>query len=304
VQAARNTAAAVETVHAHGHVIGDVNQQNFTVAPNATVMLVDCDGFQISLNGSLYPCEVGVAHFIPPELQGKSFRDVTRTRDHDAFGLAVLCFHLLFMGRHPFAGRFLGAGDMPLERAIAEQRFAYGSSARRLLMQPPPAALPMSAVPAEIAALFESAFSSPSRPTATQWRLALEATSRQLKTCTRVPVHRYYANAAACTWCELEGRAGVIFFLGAAPASTAILFDLTAVWRAIESIAPPRQLPPRPQPVITGITPRPFEARNQRQMTVVARRGVAGHHGHRSDRRRNAADHRCASGPPRSSRAR
>jgi DNA-binding helix-hairpin-helix protein with protein kinase domain len=29
------------------------------------------------------------------------------------------------MGRHPFAGRYLGLGEMPIERAIAECRFAY-----------------------------------------------------------------------------------------------------------------------------------------------------------------------------------
>ena len=43
---------------------------------------------------------------------------------HDAFGLAVLIFQILFMGRHPYSGHFLGSGEMPIERAIREHRFA------------------------------------------------------------------------------------------------------------------------------------------------------------------------------------
>ena len=37
---------------------------------------------------------------------------------HDRFGLALVVFHLLFMGRHPFAGRYQHADDMPIEQAI------------------------------------------------------------------------------------------------------------------------------------------------------------------------------------------
>ena len=56
---------------------------------------------------------------------------VRRTPTHTAYGLAVLLFHLLFMGRHPFAGRFHGVGEMPIEKAIAESRFAYARETRR-----------------------------------------------------------------------------------------------------------------------------------------------------------------------------
>lgn len=262
VQAARNAAAAVETVHAQGHVVGDVNQKNITVSRNATVMLVDCDSFQISRNGSIYPCEVGVAHFTPPELQGRPFRGVVRTPNHDAFGLAVLCFHLLFMGRHPFAGRFRGSGDMPIERAIREFRFSFCASAARMLMEPPRGALALSTLPPAVATMFELAFTEAgrnSRPSPAQWRTALDGLVRQLKTCAQFPVHKFYPASSSCTWCELEGRAGVIFFLGV-PSATRVVFDLTAAWRAIEAVPPPAALPPLPQPVIRGIIPQTIDA--------------------------------------------
>ncbi len=40
---ARNCAIAFEAVHAHGHVVGDVNQKNVMVSRKGIVALVDCD---------------------------------------------------------------------------------------------------------------------------------------------------------------------------------------------------------------------------------------------------------------------
>ncbi len=71
IRVARNLACAIATIHEHGHVIGDVNQKNFLVSSQATVKVIDCDSFQIKFSGKLFPCEVGVSHFIPPELQNR-----------------------------------------------------------------------------------------------------------------------------------------------------------------------------------------------------------------------------------------
>ncbi len=99
---ARNIAAAFATLHEHGHVLGDVNQGNVLVGADSRVILIDCDSFQIQVGEALHRCEVGVAHFTPPELQSiASFEDITRTPNHDGFGLALLIFHLLMGGRHP-----------------------------------------------------------------------------------------------------------------------------------------------------------------------------------------------------------
>src|SRR6185437_14078277 len=88
--------------------------------------------------------------------QGQRFDRVQRRPIHDNFGLAVLIFQLLFLGKHPFAGRYSGSGDMPLERAIGEFRFAYSSAPNG--MQPPPGAPLLSDFPDEIASYFERAF--------------------------------------------------------------------------------------------------------------------------------------------------
>src|SRR5207248_2951126 len=147
IGAAHNVAYSFSVIHSAGHVIGDVNQGNVLVSAKAFVKLIDCDSFQIASNGRKFLCEVGVSHFTPPELQSKSFNGLVRTPNHDNFGLAVLCFHLLFMGRHPFAGRYLGTGDLPIEKAIKEYRFAFGRSAQTMLMSAPPMSLGLADIP-------------------------------------------------------------------------------------------------------------------------------------------------------------
>ena len=137
VHAAANVARLFAAVHKAGFIAGDVNHSNILVRSNATVAAVDCDSFQVG-DGSRFPCLVGTELFVPPELLGKALGATRRTGNHDAFGLAVLIFHLLFMGRHPFAGRYLGKGEMPIERAIAESRFAYSHDTGRTQMAPPP----------------------------------------------------------------------------------------------------------------------------------------------------------------------
>ena len=128
VRAATNLARAFGQIHAASHVIGDVNHGNALIGKDGTAVLIDCDSIQVRDRSRTFACDVGTPLFTPPELQGKTFRGLHRTENHDRFGLAVLIFHLLFQGRHPFAGVYAD-GEMPLERAIAESRFAYGAHA-------------------------------------------------------------------------------------------------------------------------------------------------------------------------------
>ena len=196
VHTAMNVAAAFDAIHAKGHVIGDVNQGNLLVSQRGTVFLIDCDSFQVRARGRVYLCEVGVPQFTPPELQGRGFRGLERTANHDRFGLALLMFHLLLMGRHPFAGRFLGRGDMPIERAIAEYRFAFSREAARLEMAAPPQTLPLERIVPRLAPLFERAFmrgseQADARPTAADWHAALTAELAGVQTCDADRGHKF-----------------------------------------------------------------------------------------------------------------
>jgi DNA-binding helix-hairpin-helix protein with protein kinase domain len=121
VRSAANAARAFAMIHESGHVIGDVNHGNLFIGDRATVRLIDCDSYQITINGSRWLCEVGTPTHQPPELQNiRTYKGVVRTPNHDNFGLGVIIFQMLLMARHPFSGRFLGTGEMPMERAICD----------------------------------------------------------------------------------------------------------------------------------------------------------------------------------------
>jgi DNA-binding helix-hairpin-helix protein with protein kinase domain len=159
VRTAKNLAAAFFVIHKFGYVIGDVNEGNILVNNEACVRLIDCDSFQVRTKERLYYCEVGVAQFTPPEIQNSKNFKMERTANHDNFGLAILFFQLLFFGRHPFSGVYGGKEDMPLDKAIAEFRFAYGKNSPLKSISPPPNSVGLSVVPHDVAGLFERAFS-------------------------------------------------------------------------------------------------------------------------------------------------
>ncbi|MCT9118173.1 helix-hairpin-helix domain-containing protein [Cupriavidus gilardii] len=286
--AARNTAAAFSTIHEHGHVIGDVNQGNVVVGSDSKVSLIDCDSFQINAKGRLHLCEVGVPHYTPPELQGTTaFDKVARTANHDNFGLALLIFHLLFGGRHPFAGVPLrdDVGNQ-LEADIKAFRFAYGHNSRARGLEPPPNALTLALVPPSFGTLFERAFTEPGasgsgRPTASEWVSALDQLRASTKKCNASSMHIYPASLTTCPWCAMESR-GVVYFIDTQTyqATGSAGFNLARVWAAIEAIPAPSSLPlpssnvrPVPQPL-----PREYLSKRNRVLfarTVILALGVS-----------------------------
>lgn len=269
VRAARNCAAAFATLHEAGVVIGDVNQGNVFVDRQAMVRLIDCDSFQLNSNGKVFRCMVGVAHFTPPELQNARFEQISRTLNHDSFGLAVLIFHLLFLGRHPFAGRFLGKGEMPtIEQAISEYRFAFGNRAAQMQVLPPPHSPTMAILPRELALLFERSFERGSeisgrRPSATEWANALENLESTIRKCNADPGHVFASNSANCPWCALSANGSPNFFISVTVERlrNAPKTDITAIWVRIEAVPRPGLgINRAPAPALGSIQPRPAPA--------------------------------------------
>jgi DNA-binding helix-hairpin-helix protein with protein kinase domain len=216
VHVAANIARAFAVVHEQGHVVGDVNHGNLLVGADGTVMLIDCDSFQIGNGTNVFTCDVGVPLFTAPELHGHTFRGLVRTANHDRFGLAILLFHLLYMGRHPFAGRYVGPGDMPIEKAVDEYRFAYGPDRATNGMERPPGTVPLETMGAAIAQLFIRAFGrtdrNGTRPDAKTWVEALEKLKSSLRVCPQASWHHYPGGLVACPWCAVELQTGVRLF--------------------------------------------------------------------------------------------
>ncbi len=263
--AARNTASAFTALHEHGHVLGDVNHGNAYVGSKATIVLIDTDSYQIHDGNRLHLCEVGVSHYTPPELQGISFKGVTRTANHDNFGLALLIFHLLFGGRHPFAGvpQRDGIGES-LEDNIKQLRFAYSRSASQRLLTSPPNSLPLSLVPPRLENMFEAAFTEEGRagrrPTAKQWLDELDEMRKAMRVCGKTKMHVFSNHLRDCPWCALENK-GVVYFINAtvyATGPTGTPVNIGQVWAAICNVEAPVELPlPQISQIKVTATPPP-----------------------------------------------
>lgn len=209
VHTAINLSSAVGVAHSAGYVVGDINESGVLVSDDTTVTLVDADSFQVEINGQYFPCNVGKPEYTPPELQkGKSL--TVRTRKHDAFGLAVLIFQLLFSGRHPYAGTPKMASDRRewrIPSAISENQFAYSVKKRgKTVLKPPKNALLLTDFPKYIQKLFERSFgdNKVSRPNPDEWVSALTELESDLRQgCSVNSSHWYPRNCSHCTWCKV-----------------------------------------------------------------------------------------------------
>ena len=244
LHSAVNTARAFATIHQAGQVVGDVNHSNLRISNNGTVAMIDCDSFQISDGGQVFPCPVGVPEFTPPELQGGAFTNQLRTAQHDSFGLSVLIFYMLFLGRHPFMGVYdVKANEMlALEQAIAQYKFPYALSEQSPEVRLPPFAPRLTDYPSNIGDLFKRAFTREvlqrTRPTAQEWVTALGGLSSSTKQCQLNPNHHYFSGANQCPWCRVEGVIGAAIFGVKITTIRDQDFNLIAVWAQIEAVTP------------------------------------------------------------------
>src|SRR5262249_46187297 len=140
-----------------------------------------------------------------------------------------------------YSGLYLGAGEMPLERAIREFRFAYGDDAESREMRQPPATLALDSIPPALIDLFRRAFLSTERPGAREWIEQLDELAKALKKCERHSGHYYYRELSHCPWCGIEKQARVRLFnfLFTGGDSPRGYFRLDEVWKEIVSVKTP-----------------------------------------------------------------
>ena len=118
-----NLVSQVQNLHQKGVMLGDYNMQNILCNPdNDHVTLIDCDSYQISVQGIHYPCPVGSADMTPKEQQNREFSQIVRTSQSEAFSLAIILFKCLMLGRHPYD---IVGGDDPVQN-LCNGNFAYG----------------------------------------------------------------------------------------------------------------------------------------------------------------------------------
>ena len=198
-----NICYAVEAVHAQGHVIGDFNPNNILCRENGDVTLIDTDSFtiQAKLLAYRYPCEVGMADYIAPEIQNKSFSKIHWSKEHDYFALAVHLFQTLLNNRHPFSAT-PAIGVAPAEYAVKLIAKGCYPHVRNRETKPDDitAILPPKMQQA-FRRTFHEGFRHPKqRYTPKQWIALLKRELKSLKQCHACP-EQYEAHAPHCPYC-------------------------------------------------------------------------------------------------------
>jgi DNA-binding helix-hairpin-helix protein with protein kinase domain len=211
VSVACNVATAFEVLHRHGLLMGDVNQSNLLIsATTGGVTLIDCDSYQFTdPAGTGFLCPVGVPEWTPAELQGKNFESTPRTLEQDHFGLALLIFHILNNGWHPYQGIPRNSSVAPASGGIVANILAghfVFTRQREVPLLPHPARLQAPDFPSSLWRAFEAAFglNAGDRPSAQQWRLLLLQTREELVRCSRNARHYYAQSAGGCPWCRIR----------------------------------------------------------------------------------------------------
>jgi DNA-binding helix-hairpin-helix protein with protein kinase domain len=247
VQVATNIARAFASVHQTGCVVGDINHSSILVAQDATVALIDADSFQLTASTQKFLCTVAVPEYTPPELLGADLSVISRTANHDAFGMAVMMFQLLFMGRHPYVGIVRNGEAPPLHENIRNHRFVYAEH-RNVGMDQPAGTPVLSEFTPEVAEAFERAFSNKTsvvRPSASEWIRLLEQLKNALVKCDKNKLHYSPKNALECLWCAMERQFGTPMFVPfiknftaayAAFSLNASKFNLVEFWRNVEAL--------------------------------------------------------------------
>jgi len=209
---ALNFASVVSSIHKKGHVIGDINESNVLIFPNAFVTLIDCDSFFIMSDSRIYKSDVGIPEYTAPEiLKEKDFSK--RTEKSDRFAVSILIFKLLMLGFHPFHGRWKGKGEGPKREAnIIKGRTPYFRPSREIEI--PPYAPHLNILPDDVKSLFKRAFVNghmdpDKRPTALEWFKCLKSCRKDLKNECINPNHFYFPRINnKCPWCEYAKKIG------------------------------------------------------------------------------------------------
>ncbi|MCY4459375.1 MAG: hypothetical protein OXC26_03080 [Albidovulum sp.] len=98
-------------------LLGDINDRNILVQNESTVFLVDCDSYQVEN----YPCPVGIAPYLSPDLYGKTLSQVLRKEEDESFAISTLVFMLLHLGKPPYSHE---GGNAPSEN-VRRRNFPY-----------------------------------------------------------------------------------------------------------------------------------------------------------------------------------
>ena len=236
---AYHLAWVVNYVHEHGYVIGDMNSNNIVIHGDGSLTLLDVDSFDITDpdTGERFPCNVGIAEFLAPELQGRNLRNASFTKHTDEFALAIHIFILLMNNTHPFTLRQLTDGELSnnvqtltgkKQSTVQDQKMVNMVNGYcPFIKNIPGYGIPIYApefnfLPIQIQKAFRQTFGydasnavaqSGARVSANMWRVLLynyfqrtKGENADMIRCKHNPEHFYIRGRGKCAFCEIGKR--------------------------------------------------------------------------------------------------
>jgi len=167
---------AVDRLNRQGFILFDgLDPQNVIVGPE--LWLIDTDGWQISVNGTVHHAEAVHAEICPPQLMGMDICTATLNEKHDAWVLATVVIWTI-TGHHPFAAKLKTQTGPQLQDRIARGLWPHSRRARRHGVQPHPGA-PLELLHPAMRRLAVECFDAGSldptaRPRATDWSATIQ----------------------------------------------------------------------------------------------------------------------------------
>lgn len=202
--AAQNIAKAVLTLHGDnaqsGILIGDLTPRNVMITPDLKCKLIDADSFQFTLSSAVHATADSTPGFRSPRMAdaAKSGAALPPVKPaDDVFCLAIVLFHVLVDGAHPWTAgeRFEIDGIKPDEDDnIRTKSFPYADPARCF---PPRIRLhTYQKMHADIRGLFETAFLTPKPPSPQHWVDTLARVRADMSTRSKLPLSPRAVKAA------------------------------------------------------------------------------------------------------------
>ncbi len=215
LEIARNLCELIANLHNLGHHFIDIKPQNVRVyKDNNKVVLMDCDGYSIKNHHAppdRFTADLISTDFIAPEVLKYHLSPQTLGEEQDRYGLAVILFQLLNRGTHPFQGIITNPS---IQVSTNDERAALGlypyGVTSHPSVQPRPQSIHDLLLP-ETRAMFDQAFTSLERPTASAWQQHFEKIldQRLLVRCKQHPndVRHIHFKDLGCIGCKTDTEA-------------------------------------------------------------------------------------------------
>ena len=205
---ARNLTSLVYEIHQLNYFIIDLKPMNLQVYKKlGYVILLDCDGISINIDGKSFPAGMVTTEYTPKPNIGKKAHefDNDESLNQDCFALSTIIFQLLNNGIHPFSFKPNASSQetFSLIENIKNERYVYSEESFDW-GEPSPRSIHFS-FPDTILNMFTSAFRDHNPPTALEWYNELcKYTSDEIFRCENDDNHFDFGKG--CGYCEIKNN--------------------------------------------------------------------------------------------------